>query len=285
MLVIKEAFRTINRTLGTWIMSVLTVAVALGVAGLFLLLSWKAHSEMRTLRANLSVQAFFDPTLSSEEASAISEREVKSLAGLASIKFISKEQALDDYATSSGENVENILGVNPLPASVSVYLQEPSAATAKTIMEKLRAIEGITEVQSDLPLLSTMEQRAHALDWVALMLGALLVISAIFYTVTSGRLTIASRADTLHAMKLMGATRGLLIGPFVIESALAGLFGGLLAAGLVLLIQQEAFSVIGGEMSLHTSTGLSTRLLAGGAITGMLLGGSASVAAYLLKRL
>ena len=285
MLVIKEAFRTINRTLGTWIMSVLTVAVALGVAGLFLLLSWKAHSEMRTLRANLSVQAFFDPTLSSEEASAISEREVKSLAGLASIKFISKEQALDDYATSSGENVENILGVNPLPASVSVYLQEPSAATAKTIMEKLRAIEGITEVQSDLPLLSTMEQRAHALDWVALMLGALLVISAIFYTVTSGRLTIASRADTLHAMKLMGATRGLLIGPFVIESALAGLFGGLLAAGLVLLIQQEAFSVIGGGMDLYTSTGLSTRLLVGGAITGMLLGGSASVAAYLLRRL
>ena len=285
MLVIKEAFRTINRTLGTWIMSVLTVAVALGVAGLFLLLSWKAHSEMRTLRANLSVQAFFDPALSSEEASAISERDVKSLAGLASLKFISKEQALEDYAKSSGENVESILGVNPLPASVSVYLQEPSAATAKIMMEKLRAVGGITEVQSDLSLLSTMEQRAHALDTIALILGALLIISAVFYTVTSGRLTIASRADTLHAMKLMGATRGLLIGPFVIESALAGLFGGLLAAGLVLLIQQEAFSVIGGEMSLHTSTGLSTRLLAGGAITGMLLGGSASVAAYLLKRL
>ena len=285
MLIFKEAFRTIARTLGTWTMSVLTFAIALGVAGLFLLLAWKAHSEMKRLAANLSIEAYFDPALSSDAAALVAERDVKRLEGVNSAVFVSKEQALEDYAKSSGENVENVLGMNPLPASVTVSLREPSVAATKSIIEKLRAIAGITEVQSDLGLLRAMEARARALDTVAWMLGGLLSLSALFFAFMSGKLTVASRGETLHTMTLMGATRRLLIGPFVIEYAIAGLLGGLLAVGLILLVQQEAFAIMGAGMDLHFTRETYTLLISGGAIAGMLLGSSGSLAAALNRDL
>ncbi|HWF43706.1 MAG TPA: permease-like cell division protein FtsX, partial [Candidatus Kapabacteria bacterium] len=170
-MIIKEAYRTITRTFGIWTMSVFTFAIALGVAGLFLLLAWQAHSSMQRLRSSLSIEAFFDPATASENASGIAEREIKPLDGVATMTFVSKEQALIDYATSSGEDISSVLGMNPLPASVSIHLRDPSVASAKAMMEKLRAVRGIANVQSDLGLLSAMSERARSLDVIAVLLG------------------------------------------------------------------------------------------------------------------
>src|SRR5947209_6934339 len=109
-------------------MNVLALAVALGVSGLFGILAWKAHTAMRSLRENLSVEAFFDPGISSEDANAIVNNSIKSLPSIKSFDLITREQALTDYEKSSGENVESVLGMNPLPASVQLRLTEPTAA-------------------------------------------------------------------------------------------------------------------------------------------------------------
>jgi cell division transport system permease protein len=275
-LIIKEAYRTIARTFGIWTMSVLTFAIALGVAGLFLLLAWQAHSSMQRLRASLSIEAFFDPAIASGNAAGIAERAVKPLDGVGAITFISKEQALSDYATSSGEDVSSVLGMNPLPASVSIRLRDPSVASAKAVMEELRAITGIANVQSDLGLLSAMTERARSLDIIAILLGSLLVLSAIFFTLTSGKLTIASRSSTVHIMKLMGATRTTIVGPFVIESAAAGALGGLLAAGLILFVQHEALHSLGSDIIMTTTRMRMLTVVA--IVTGTLLAGLASLA-------
>src|SRR5947209_14916313 len=107
-------------------MSVISIAIALGVSGLVGLISWKVHSSLRKLQRNLAIEAFFDPAISSVQAISIAHREITGIPGIASYTFISKEQALEDYKTSSGEDVESVLGVNPLPASIKVYLVDPT---------------------------------------------------------------------------------------------------------------------------------------------------------------
>jgi cell division protein FtsX len=51
----------------------------------------------------------------------------------------------------------------------------------------------------------------------------------------------------------MGATSTAIVGPFVIESAAAGALGGLLAAGLVLLVQHDVLHSIGSDIIMTTA--------------------------------
>jgi cell division transport system permease protein len=252
--IFREAFRAIRRTPGTWAMNVLALAVALGLSGLFGILAWNAHSAMQSLRANLAIEAFFDPSIPSEAASRLVEDSIKHLPLVQSVAFTSREQALSDYTKMSGEDVQSVLGMNPLPASVRIRLINPTAESVAALGERLRAISGVAEVRSDLPLIRTMEQRGRALDTIALIAGSLLLLSAILFTILTARFIIRTREDVIHTMTLLGASKSMIYAPLVIESALGGVVGGLLAMGILMLLQHQAFSAMGADMQFGAST-------------------------------
>ena len=220
-------------------MQALTLGVALGVSGLFVLLAWKAHEAMSSLRTNLAIEAFFDPDVASQDASVIVDQSVKPLPGVSRIEFISKEQALKDYAKISGENPEQVLGVNPLPASVKIYLTEPTAQAAKHLEESLRSIPKIYEVKSNAPLIGVMESRSAALDRIAIILCSLLILAAFFYALTAARHGVEVRRETIYALTRMGATRWMIHAPMILYSAFAGIVGGLIGMGILLLIHTQ----------------------------------------------
>jgi cell division protein FtsX len=234
-------------------MQALTLGVALGVSALFVLLALKAHDAMSSLRANLAIEAFFDPDVSSHSASAISEESIKSIPGIARTVFISKEQALDDYAKMSGENIQAVLGVNPLPASVKIYLVDPTARSAARIEAQLRQVPSIQDVKSDAPLIGAMESRSHALDRIAIILCSLLILSAFFYSLMASRHGVEIRKETIRTLSRMGATRWMVIAPMVLYSALAGIFGGLIGMGVLLIIHTQVLTAMSDVFVLTLS--------------------------------
>jgi cell division transport system permease protein len=234
-------------------MSVLALSVALGISGLFAILAWKAHAAMTALRANLAVEAFFDPGIPSSDASAMVEQKIDPLAGIARVTFISKEQALSDYSKASGENVERVLGMNPLPASVKLYLANPTAQSAETLEASLRTVPGIQDVRGDFPLLRAMESRSRALDRMALLAGSLLLLSAFFFAVLAGRHSFEISRETLHTFRLLGTTRVTAAAPIIIASTLAGIAAGFAGSGWILLIHAQILSAMSDVFSFPLS--------------------------------
>ncbi len=235
-------------------MQALTLGVALGVSTLFVLLALKAHDAMLSLRANLAIEAFFDPDVSSHSASAISVENIKSIPGIARTFFISKEQALEDYAKMSGENIEQVLGVNPLPASVKIYLLDPTPRSAARIESLLRQVPNIQDVKSDAPLIGVMESRSHALDRIAIILCSLLILSAFFYSLMASRHGVEIRKGTIHTLSRMGATRWMVTAPMILYSALAGIFGGAIGMGVLLIIHTQVLTAMSDVFVLTLST-------------------------------
>ncbi len=227
-------------------MSVLTLGVALAVSGLFVLLAWKAHEGIAAMRSNLAIEAFFDPGLSSNDAQNIANTNIKTLAGVSRVEFISKEQALNDYASSSGENVERVLGMNPLPASVKVYLSRPDVGSAASIESALRAIEGVQDVRTNTSLLAAMTERAGALDRVALIVGSLMILSALFFALIAGRHNVELRKNTTHTFALLGASTWSTKAPVLIATSLGGVFGGIIATLLLLVVHSQLLAINAG---------------------------------------
>lgn len=244
MFIIRETIRFLRHHSAAWLMSVLTLGVALGVSGLFALLAWKAHTAMATLRANLAVEAFFDPSISSSDASAIAQQKIDPLADIARVTFISKEQALEDYSNMSGENVESVLGMNPLPASVKLYLADPSSRSAEALEAILRAVPGVEDVRGDFPLLRAMESRSRAMDRIAILVCSLLLLSAFFYALLAARHSFEVSRETLHTVRLLGGTRFAASAPIIITSALAGIAAGIAGAGLLALVHSQILTTM-----------------------------------------
>jgi cell division transport system permease protein len=235
-------------------MQALTLGVALGVSALFALLALKAHDAMASLRTNLAIEAFFDPDVPSSNASAISNESIISIPGIIRTFFISKEQALEDYAKMSGENIQSVLGVNPLPASVKIYLADPTARSAARIEALLRQVPSIQDVKSDAPLIAIMESRSYALDRIAIILCSLLILSAFFYSLMASRHGVETRKETIHTLSRMGATRWMVMAPMMLYSVLAGIFGGVIGMGILLLIHTQILMAMSDIFVLSLST-------------------------------
>ena len=81
-----------------------------------------------------------------------------------------------------------------------------------------------------------LDQRAVTLLWFSLGVGVFITISSIFLVANTIRLAIYAKRKIIQTMKLIGATRGFIRTPFLLEGLIQGVVGGIIAAGIVFLV-------------------------------------------------
>jgi cell division transport system permease protein len=252
-LVIKEASAALRRTPIMSVMTAIVIAFSLGICGMFAMLAKRANDSLEEFRAKLIIEAFFNPAVSSDQAELTTQNKIKRISGISSIESISKEDALAQYVKSSGEDVEKILGYNPLPASVRMTFRDLNSDRAKSIRTEIIAMDGMKEVIYDEASLLALEKRSRTLYLLALVLGGALVLISLTIVTSTIRLAIEARRDAIGAMQLLGAGRATIILPYLIEGGIAGIAGGLLAGGLILLFHSFVILQIIPELSTQIS--------------------------------
>jgi cell division transport system permease protein len=280
MLILKEAAAALRRTPIMSVMTALVIAVSLALCGIFAMLAMRANDSLEEFRAKLVVEAFFDPSVSSDDALTLVNEKIKPIRSITSLKFISKEDALRDYEKNSGEDVQGILGYNPLPASARMTFSNLTSANAKDIQKQILSVEGMKDVLYDEKSLLSFEKKSQTLYLLALVLGAALLIVSLTIVTSTVRLALEARADTIHAMKLLGAGRMTIVIPYILEGAFAGLVGGLFSGGLILLFHFFVIPSIAPELSMNISGAKEYSFVVGiGAISGMTIGKMGSLIA------
>ena len=279
-LVIKEASAALRRTPILSVMAAIVVSVSLAICGIFVMLTKRANDSLEEFRAKLVIEAFFDPSISSEQAVQTTENKIRPLPGITSLNSVSKEEALLEYVKSSSEDVERILGYNPLPASVRLQFGQLTSVRASSIRKELLAVDGVKEVLYDEKSLIALEDRSKTLYLLALALGGALLLVSLTIVMSTIRLAIESRKDTIHAMQLLGAGRSTIILPYVLEGGVAGIGGGILAGGLILLFHFFIIPQIAPELATNISESKHYLFIfVAGAAVGTLIGMIGSLAA------
>jgi cell division transport system permease protein len=283
MFVLRETLRSIRNTPATFMMSVVALAIAAGLAGLLVSAAYQATERLTAVRGNLKLEAFFDPAVASADAERIASERVRVMSGVSRIEVVTKEQALEDFKTSSGEDVQQILGINPLPASVRVYLRTPNSANAELAQTALEKIGGVATVKSDLPLLRAVESRTNVMEWIAGIFGGLCLIGTFFFLVLAARFTLQARTKTESVFTLLGATRTQIQLPLTIEALFVGALGGILAVLQLALLQRVILDRLGTNLISHSAHEFAL-LAAASILATILLSLSATKAARLTRR-
>lgn len=220
--------------LGHHLTTIISVTLVLLLLGIIAMAWVGAQKETRRLKEKIEMSVVLRDSIP-DGASAELARKIGAQPYAAGVTLVSKEQALDKWTAETGENLEEMFGVNPLSEEIdfglkSEYSTSGHIASIKRSLEKEPAVESVSVPDS--AMVEAMNRNISRLTLVlAIVAGIMLAISFVLINNTV-HLTIYSRRFTIHTMKLVGATNGFIRRPVILGNMTAGMLSGLMAAGL-----------------------------------------------------
>lgn len=251
----REALGSLRRN---WIMSlaaVLTVFISMAILGLVLVMQDNLNTGATSLKNRVMIEVFIKKDTGPNEIK-VMEKKIAGMSEVKSYRYISEEQALEEFRKRLGENADELLAnltTNPLPASFRVFVRDANQ------------VDMVAERFFDDPIVDNSAPGKHdgvsyARETVRKMLGTislvtkamwggtgLFAIAGVLLIMTTVRLSIFARRKEIEIMRLVGATNWFIRWPFVLEGFITGFIGSLLAALAIWGVNFAVFDWIEGS--------------------------------------
>ena len=234
-LVLREALNVFRRAPALSILSITTIAFSLYVVGLFGLVALNLREALRGVEQRVEVVAYLLRGTPPESIAQASE-DIAAFPEVQRVTFVSEDEALTRARAELVEfrDAYRDLTVNPLPASLEIQPKEGSrdAVHAQQVAERLRGIGFIDDVRYGREWVEKLDRLRNIGGLVGMSIGLAFAAVAVVIIGVTIRITVLQRAREIAIMRLVGATRGFIRGPFLLEGALKGLLGGILAVAM-----------------------------------------------------
>ncbi|MDX1648098.1 MAG: permease-like cell division protein FtsX [Longimicrobiales bacterium] len=232
MYALREALAAFKRAPVLTGLSSAMVGLALFVVGLFALATYNLQLALSAIEERVQVVVYLRDDARQSEIDLLLE-ELSALDEVRLVSYVSKRDALERARTELPEFGELFMDseVNPLPQSLEVELRD--GFRNPDVVERIAtAAEGHPFVE-DAQYGAEWVDRLFALRRIGAastaVLGTAFALVAALIIGTALRIAIFARRDEIYIMRLVGAKNGFIRRPFLLEGALAGFAGGLLA--------------------------------------------------------
>lgn len=160
------------------------------------------------------------------------EEQIRNLEGVTTVRFVSKQEALERMRQSFGERaaiLEAVDDINPLPDSFEVQVARPEQVAP--VAEAIAAMPGVAKVDYKRDTVDKLFRLTAVLRGLGVVVAVLLVLGSTVVISNAIRLTVFARRREVAIMKLVGATDWFIRWPFVLEGLALGVGGAALAVG------------------------------------------------------
>lgn len=244
---VRQAWLAVRGNLTAAVATLTTMTLTLTILGLVALITLNLERIVSTLEQDVQITAFLEPSRSPAEAKDKAERvqqEIAKLPFLESAQFITKEQALSQltldypYFASATKIIDN-----PLSDRVVIKLKSPRDVRA--LATRVEAISGVQKpVEYGAGVVDNVLNALQAVRAFGYGLVALLLLNSLFNVLNTIRVAMYARRDEINVMRLIGATRGFIRAPYVLE----GVGLGLLASLATLIVLFPTYTVGAGRL-------------------------------------
>ena len=219
------------------LLAVGTIMFAMFILGSFVLVGINLQKITVNWRNQIQFNVFLDDAIEEGEILAIQGVMEANLV-VKQVDFISKKQALElfgqDFSAYGG--AVQALDINPFPASFQVSLLPGTAETQfEALKTALGVHPGVDEIFYDEEIFKRLDFFIRLIRLAGWFFGSIMVASSIFSISNVLKLTFFTRREEVDIMKLVGASRAYIRGPFIVEGILIGLLGSLCGVLMVYL--------------------------------------------------
>ena len=182
---------------------------------------------------------------SEEEAKALCD-EIAKLDNVASVTYVSPDEALESVKKSMLEGQESYFSFldekNGNPMSGAAKIQMKDMSRFDETLEQVKKIDGISAVQSQSNLAEKITAIKKGIGIAGFWIIAIVIVS------NTIRVTMYNRKLEISIMKAVGATDSFVRIPFVVEGMLIGVVSALIAEGLLYFCYRVATETIIGTL-------------------------------------
>lgn len=242
-----------KRKLGSYpfISVTFSITMALLVIGLFGLLLVHTNRLTTIIQENVEVQVFLKKDIQPGERNRIqrvltSKRYVPQNDEQTLVRFVSREEAAEQFIKDTGEDFTQLLGENPLRDLfvLNVGQDYQSVDSLQLIEKELEALSGVYEVSYVESLVRSINQNLTQISMILLGFAVILLIVVVILINNTIKLALFSQRFLIRSMQLVGATGGFIKRPFLNRALLYGALAGIFTSGLLYGLYQSALNRI-----------------------------------------
>lgn len=247
-----------RRLVNSYLSSVISISLVLLLVGIASLLLVNARSVSDYFKENMQVSVMMKQNVSEDSARDFQKR-LDRMRFIRSSEYISKEQGEREMAELLGDDFLSVFETSPIPVSIEVTLNADyvSADSLEMVKNEISRSPLVDEVVYQRSLVDTLNANLSRISLIIGIFIVLLLFISFVLINNTVRLNVYARRFTVHTMRLVGATKSFIRGPFLVQSVFQGLFSAFIAiivlVAILFVIRKEflqLFSVFRLELLL-----------------------------------
>lgn len=233
---VRETYKSIRRNGFMSFASISTVAVALLVLGMFLLIFLNTNNLAKYLESQVQISVYMLDEADQEELAAVEEK-LQGYEGVEKVTFISKEEAFEKFKERLGDQqqlLDSLGSDNPFPNYFDVQVDNPERI--KELTPQISELPKVETAKFGQEVVENLFQLTKVLRFGGIMLVVFLSMATLFIISNTIRLTVFARRKEVLIMKYVGATDWFIRWPFLLEGMTLGFFGAVIANIMINII-------------------------------------------------
>lgn len=238
-----------NFSRNAWLTIAATAVMTITLLIIFITMAARniLNDSLTTINDQVDISIYLNQTTPDEKVTEI-KREIEALSTVKSVRYISPDEARQEAAA---EQKDDPTALEALNTGTNVF--------PKTFRVVLHDIENVSEiqnyVQNDETIVAHLQKRTGSIEegksseivrtigrWMGFAANSGITVATVFVVLSmlivfnTIRMAIFSRKEEIQMMKLIGADRKFIRGPFVVEAVVYGFIAAILATGLGTLL-------------------------------------------------
>lgn len=267
---LRQALLAMRGNLTATLSTLTTMTLTLLMLGFVLLLTLNVNRTLEQLESQVEVAAFLD---GEADGAALLTR-VRALPQVREARLVTSEQVLAEmtrdypYARDAAQ-----LAGNPFPDTLRLRVSR--VEDSRTVAAAVSTLAGVEDVEYGAGYVDQTVRTLTAVRAAGYALVGLLLLGTLFNILNAVRVAMYSRRSEISVMRLLGATRGFIRMPHVIEGVLLGVTASALATALLApayLALAQRMAVFAPVFPVVRDLPTLLPILAGVAMLGILIG-------------
>jgi cell division transport system permease protein len=241
--VFQEIWIGLRRNLTMTFALIVVVAISLSLLGTGLLFYKQVDSTRTYWQSKVQISVYLctttspNPSCHGAATSAQQAQIQQTLTAMPQVEHVyyqSQQQAYTQFKQYFANDQSYVSTVQPgdIPASFEVKLKDPGADYG-IVSSAVSGAPGVDSVVDEMTILDKFYRLLNGAQNAVVIVALILVVAAVLLVANTIRLSAFNRRRETGIMRLVGASNFYIQLPFLLEGVLAGLFGWVLAAALL----------------------------------------------------
>jgi len=213
-----------RRFLNMYLTTTISVALVLLLVGLECVVTLGTHQLIRRVKEDVAVTVILKDNVDSTHIARM-YNQFAAAPYTYQVRFVSKQEALEEHIAALGEDPEKFLGYNPLSNSFEINLNEAyaNADSILVIEDELMQSSSVETISYPQEVVSMLDLHIGEISIALLVVAMVLLLISLVLIINTVRLHVYSKRFIINTMRLVGATSWVIRVPFIRRNLRMGL--------------------------------------------------------------